>query len=389
MKTVLSLLVGLCLAAGLAAQDARSAEGTARIRVGSSGEASARIGDLPPGSDQPITLRLKDAKVADVVRTLGALVNMPVYVDPDVSGAVTLELREVPVSKVLAILSKSSGVAIRVENGKLVASRSTASLLPAVTVPPSFAEAPRLPVEEYARAFASPEPLVLRMRTPDGESCGRLDYRSGEPPLFALPGASGAAAYTVTQFGFDPVSGTRYLALEGDHFRKAFSVSAPDGLTWEARKGDSSVRISVAKPRGESAECAPAERRYPSPGASVLLHVEVREGSASSEIVAAPRIAVRAGQVFSTRSGFEDTVKGQHREFSIQGYISSDGRAAALGLVTTAIYVDPKDGREYVYSQASPLPGFTELGREPIDAASLPAGIASSQPLVLRVWLAE
>jgi hypothetical protein len=386
MKTALCALLFLSLANRASSQVA-TREGTARVRVGESGDASARMVDLPAGADQPITLQLKDAKVADVVRTLGALMNMPVYVDPDVAGAVTLELRDVPVSKVLAILSKSSGVSIRVENGKLVASRSTASLLPAVTLPPESPDGPRLPVEDYARAFASPDALVLRARTPESETCSVLEYRSGEPPVFGISTPSGSG-YTVTQFGFDPVSGTRYLVVEAERFRKAFSVPAREGVTWEMRKGESSLKVAVASAPG-GAGCARAERRYPSPGAPVLLNIELRAGSGSGEVVAAPRIQVRAGQVFSTRSGFEDVAKGQHREFSIVGYVAADGRAAALGLVTTAIYVDPKDGREYVYSQASPASGFVDLSREPAEAAALPAGIASSQPLGLRVWLAE
>jgi len=385
MKSTPVIVLGLCLASSALAQDAKP-EGRARVRVGETGEASTPLA-LPAGADQPISLQLKDAKVADIVRTLGALLNVPVYVDPDVTGTVTLELKEVPVSKVLAIVSKGSGVSIRMENGKLVASRSTTSLLPAVTLPSSTAEGPRLPVETYARAFASPDALVLRTRTPDAETCSVLEYRTGEPPVFSLPGSSGSG-YTVTQFGFDPISGTRYLAVEGDHFRKAFSVAAPEGVTWETRKGESSLKMSIAPWRG-GAGCPSAERRYPSPGATVLLNMELHADSGSGEVVAAPRIQVRTGQVFSARSGFEDAARGQHREFSIQGYVAADGRSAALGVVTTAIYVDPKDGREYVYSQTSPLSGFAQLTREPADVAALPAGIASSQPLVLRVWLGE
>ena len=54
---------------------------------------------------EKITLDLKDARIADVATTLGALAGLPVYVDPDVDGTVTLQVEAMPYTDVLQLIS--------------------------------------------------------------------------------------------------------------------------------------------------------------------------------------------------------------------------------------------------------------------------------------------
>ncbi len=146
---------------------------------------------------EKISLDLRDAKIADLVTTLGALANLPVYIDPDVSGTITIKLDDVPFEKVLMLINGKTGVSVRIENGKLVASRSTQSFLAAVTLPDQYKSASRLRVAEISKVTPS-APLFVRTKLNGASSCHRLEFIDGERPTITFPVAEnegGAAAF--------------------------------------------------------------------------------------------------------------------------------------------------------------------------------------------------
>ncbi len=74
---------------------------------------------------EPITLTLKDADIADVLKTFSALTNLNIVLDPGVRGAVTVELHDVPWDQALDLILKINNLDYVLENNVLrVASTS-------------------------------------------------------------------------------------------------------------------------------------------------------------------------------------------------------------------------------------------------------------------------
>lgn len=59
---------------------------------------------------KPITLHLRDAPVADILRVLADSAGLNLVLHPDVKGTLTLDLREVPWPRALEIVLKSAGL---------------------------------------------------------------------------------------------------------------------------------------------------------------------------------------------------------------------------------------------------------------------------------------
>ena len=57
----------------------------------------------------PVSLSVKEAPVKDVLQSLAQLANQNLVVDPDLSGTVSLELRDVPFRQALTVVTRSRG----------------------------------------------------------------------------------------------------------------------------------------------------------------------------------------------------------------------------------------------------------------------------------------
>jgi len=68
---------------------------------------------------EPISLRLKDADIKDVLRTFAALTNLNIVVDPSVSGSVTVDLHDVPWDQALDLILRINGLDYVLENNVL------------------------------------------------------------------------------------------------------------------------------------------------------------------------------------------------------------------------------------------------------------------------------
>ncbi len=68
---------------------------------------------------EPISLRLKDADITDVLRTFSELTGLNIVVDPGVSGSVTVELHDVPWDQALDLILKINGLDYVLENNVL------------------------------------------------------------------------------------------------------------------------------------------------------------------------------------------------------------------------------------------------------------------------------
>ena len=333
---------------------------------------------------EPISLDLKDASVKEVITLLGALANLPVQIDPGVSGTVSVRVTDMPYERVLELVGAQNGLSIRIEGGKLVA--STAARRPGAAAPDGPAAegrpaGPRIPVEEYAKSFDTLGRLIFRGSMNDVETCAVLLPERGGSWRVEVSGQEG---WIVSQFGWEPVTRTRFLAVEGPGFTKASAFVESAGASGRVRndRGTSSWSISRS-PGGEPCPIAPG---WKSSGRNLRVRFEVRERRDEGVVlIGAPSIGALAETSFSTRSGMEDEF-GQHREHVIFGFLSGDVRSVAAALVATATWKDPSDGREYVYAQApSGEVYFGAPAREASVIGSLPAGAALRLPLDLAV----
>ena len=68
---------------------------------------------------EPITLNLKDADIHDVLRTFGQITGMPIDVDPNVEGKVTLNIVDMPWDEAFDMIAKQNGLRVSIEGKKI------------------------------------------------------------------------------------------------------------------------------------------------------------------------------------------------------------------------------------------------------------------------------
>jgi hypothetical protein len=336
---------------------------------------------------EPISLDLKDASVTDVITMLGALANAPVSIAPDVTGTVTIQVTDVPYAKVLEMIAAHNALSIRFEDGKLVATRAKSASVPAPRLERAIKDR-RIPVEEYTKAASTTKPLYLQLQNGGGDVCARVVFDGGATYELPVPGSSSTA--TVTQFGWDPVTRTRFVAFELPGARPvAYALGEGEKFGVRLQSGDGDVQWTVgpAAPAGGCREAARVPDRRTSRSALLLrLRIEERK-EGGPEVVMAPQVQLQRGTSFSVRSGMMRD-SGQHDEIVLFGYLAGDGNAVAVALVGSGIRTDPSDRREYVYSQLSQVGsgskiGFTPLAADETSLVTLPAGPVWDRPLEL------
>jgi hypothetical protein len=334
----------------------------------------------------PISLELKDASLGDVITTLGALANLPVVIEPGIEGRVTIRLQDVPFERVLAILSKENRITLHVLDGKLVASRSLSSGPGSALLPEKFQGLPRIAVEEYSK-YLSP-PLFVKTRWDGSETCNRLTLGNGgaSTALISAPGRTRSLPLLVSQFGYDPVTGARFVVAD-DPLRRVFALQPGSAKSAEIRTDAQSLRVTVAPSSMAAEKCQGPDQRESGPRPNTMIVMELRERleDGSMRAVMGPRVAALAGVAFSMRSGSNDA-SGHSRSFVIRGYLSRDGGSVALALVVEATWTDPRDGREYIYAQVGDVrEQLVPLTPDGVMATSLPAGVATDRPL--EIWV--
>ncbi|MDQ6894462.1 MAG: hypothetical protein M3167_17530 [Acidobacteriota bacterium] len=339
--------------------------------------------------EEPISLDLKDAKVTEVITLLGALAHLPVSIDPSIQGSITIRLENVPYEAVLRKVSEPLGFTLKIEGGKLVAApRSGASRESRAAAAVPLPDAPRIAVKDYRGAFKDLAPLFVRWRSEGTERCARLTFTSGT--TFDADGTS------VTSFGWEPVTRTRLIAVDGPEGLRAIALGDPPSLPGEMRFPNGLAILPHPPANAPCAEGAGSASR--GRGETVFLRVDELREDGSRLALAAPRLQVRPGTPFSFRSRVEDTA-GLTREVVVSGYLSQDGRSVVAVLAATALRSDA-DGKEYVYVQSTardsgdtavssnPLPTIVLSGDEAL-AASLGKGSALSRPVELRLFRPE
>lgn len=341
---------------------------------------------------EPISLDLKDAKIADVIQTLGALANLPVVVDPDVEGTVTIQLHD-PYDVALEKLSAATGVRIVIDNGRLIASRGLKIPPAAPPLPEEFRNARRILLSEYHKAASNPPPLIVRVTWRGRERCYRANFRKGEGRLLEVPltGSDETGSLVIALVDYDPILQTSYFAVEGPGggLARVFALGR-GSISFSSGSGDDVLRV-VTSTDAASSSCTEHALADSAVGTSLaVVRMEgrsVAEGK-PSRVLFAPRVQTKAGAIFKTFSGGADPDSGEHRGFVVAGYLARDGKAAALLFKARSTWTDPKDGQEYYFTQSvvDPESRFIPLTRQGVVALKLSPGVGTDAPVELRVF---
>lgn|GEM_PF-4386193 len=357
---------------------------------------SADSGAFDPRS--PVTLDLREAKLTDVISTLGAMANLPVVIETGIEGKVTIKLEGVPFVKILAMLSRDNGISVRVEEGKLVASRVREAAAAAPALPEKFRDAARVLLSDYSTAAASPPPLLISTTWNGEEACSIAKSSSGGGVMLEIPlsRTGGLETLLVADLGYDPVSRSRVVALEGPGgtMKRAAALEAQDAVSFDLKNQGESLRVLLSQSpklvarsfeKGDCGEVVFGTARGGAPATVTMLAAALSEGGVSSPVFA-PRVQTAAGTVFKALGSEADSGAGQLRGYVVTGYVSRDGRSVALAFKARAVWSFPEDKRSYYFTQGGNAVDFVPLTKAGVLASTVPPGVATPRTLELRVF---
>jgi hypothetical protein len=343
----------------------------------------------------PVSLDLREASLTDVITTLGAMANLSVVIEPGIEGKVTLKLENVPFVKILRILSEDNRIIVRVEEGKLIASRVREAAAAAPVLPEKFREAPRILLADYASAAANPPPLLISTRWNGEDVCSIAKIGSEGGGVLEVPLSKSGRPETlvVADLGYDPVLRTRTIAVETVEGSVKYAIALKANDTPISLHKDRALRLLVSQsPRLvarylEGNECGQLVFQPARGGAPVTVAIQfdaVSEGGKPTPVFA-PRLQTTAGTVFKAFGNDADSGPGQLRGYAVAGYVSRDGKKVALEFKARAVWTDPEDGRQYYLTQAAPQLGFRELKRSAITYSLIRPGVATPHTLDVRL----
>jgi hypothetical protein len=346
----------------------------------------------------PVTLDLREARLTDVITTLGAIANLPVVIEPGIEGKVTIKLENVPFVKILAMLSRDNGISVRVEDGKLVASRAAEAAAAAPALPERFRDAARILLTDYSTAAASPPPLVISTTWNGEETCSIAKSGSGGGVLLEVPLSKTGSPETllVADLGYDPVTRTRVVALEGPGgtLKKAAALEGQDAVSFDLKREGDSLRVLISQSpklvgrsleKGDCGVIVFGPARGGAPATVTMLAAAISEGGASSPVFA-PRVQTAAGTVFKALGSEAESGAGQLRGYAVTGYVSRDGKSVALAFKARAVWSFPEDKRSYYFTQGGNTVDFVPLTKAGVLASTVAPGVATPRPLELRVF---
>jgi hypothetical protein len=345
---------------------------------------------------EPVTLELRDADLTKVITTLGATANLPVVIEPGIEGKITIRMQNVSSEKILAILGKDNGFSLRIEGGKLVASRAGETPTAAPALPEKFHSAPRILLADYASAAAHPPPLLISTTWKGERMCSIARVGDEGGGLLEVPLSKTGSPETLVfaDMGYDPVLKTRTIALESSDgsVRNAFSLAADDApvslykeLTLRLQVSQSPRLIEKYREKGDCGQLVFQPARGGAP-VTVAIEAAAHSEEGAPAPVFAPRVQPAAGTVFKALGNDADSVPGQLRGYAVAGYVSRDGKSVALAFKARAIWTDPQDGHQYCFTQAGPQVGFVQLRKDGVILYSLiQPGVATPNALDLRL----
>ncbi len=321
----------------------------------------------------PITLRLQDAGLQEILRTFSKIAPVRIVVDPSVVGSVTVDLRDVPWDQALDLILRSNGLGWTRDNGTIrVAPRTEMSSRKRVRTEATVS----LPRGSWGSVtVASPGDehnptmvlLVESVQRPPGLVAERdgLVHPRRVLPVAPFPddlensyGEMAVFRTTVTTDGGlrdaevlaspSPEYAERLLqALSEWRFRAVLDV---EGRKLEAVVGYG-VRINpqpVFVNLGEVAHIGVDVKTEPAPGHPDQYIIKVIVADLDSgEVLSAPRVVTLRGGEAKIRSGFK-APNGDDSTFNMRFLISEDGKTVSYSwTMTTADTVVASNSAEF------------------------------------------
>ncbi|HEV8267088.1 MAG TPA: hypothetical protein VGR00_02595 [Thermoanaerobaculia bacterium] len=300
--------------------------------------------------DEKVSLELKDANLLDTLEKVAELLGVTLIADPGVDGAVTLDVRDLPLRGVLERLQKEHGIAISVEKDRMLVRRSRGDsprALPSAgasaSAPPGAASNPPLPRRPTSEKPKSRFVAAVEVRSPDGAS---LVFSLGRGAA-AMKAPGCAEDIFMTEFGSDPFDGRTQaiVRLMSEGKRKASRVVSLDPIGADpVFLGLGSCRLAFAETerRPEALEST----ANAVPRAQYMVSVELREVTETDEKdLSSPRVQTQEGSSF-TVMGRDDIADGTLSIYQRGVVLQGSGGVVDLVLATTVLVDLKPNGTE-------------------------------------------
>jgi len=245
--------------------------------------------------DVPITLKLKDASVVDLLEKFADLLGVTPILDPGVGGRVSVEIENVPARKALEMVGQAAKVDVTVSARVLRARPKAGADAAGPATAPAAPRVDSSPLGGVLRFWRDGmgEPAVA-VRVPD--SVGRVELSACAGPVtLGRLGAVGGATVGVALATADPSGGGARGRILGE--------SAASGTKVLLAGCDGRLVVEVGDPLPGAAVIEPVR---PPKGEPVVLTMRLLEVTESSEeSVSEPKVAFRSDAGFSVKSGFD------------------------------------------------------------------------------------
>lgn len=261
---------------------------------------SVPVAANPVSPDERITLKLKDAAVIDILEKCADLLGVTPIFDPGVGGRVSLDVRDLPISKALEMIAKAANVEISVSKKLLRVRVRPGETAPGATrdvAPPKVADARLGEALRFWRDGAGEPPVTIHVP----EFVGRVE----------VPGC--AELVTIGRLGHygGPIKGIALATSEKPGARargRILGETAADGTRLLLPGCEGKLLVEAGAPLPGATMIEPA--RIPK-GAPLVVTFRLLELTETEEsVLSEPRIAFRSDEGFSTKSGFESGAPG-------------------------------------------------------------------------------
>jgi hypothetical protein len=311
----------------------------------------AGLPDSPEFTGDPITIRLQDANLTDVLKTFSKLLELDVIIDPSVSGKVSVDLRDVPWDQALDLILRISGLgwqrdgeALRIAPLEEMSRRKKVRTDATINLPrrmwgsatvASRGDVYNPTVVLYVESVDGPPRLVAER---DGlvratravlvdPSSADLERSSGDLVVFR-------ARVTVDGELEEPmVLDSPTKAYAGRFLEALAHWRLSSVLDEQGRKREAIVGFGVRlQPRSVAVPVGPIEhigveisaRTHPDDPAIFIIEAMVKDLD-SGQLISAPRITAQRGKEASARTGLVSP-SGEPSALEMKFLVSEDGK---------------------------------------------------------------
>lgn len=248
----------------------------------------------PANLDVPITLKLHDASVVDVLEKLADLLGVTPIIDSGVGGQVSFDVRELPISKALEMIEAAAKVDITV-SAKLLRVRAKATSHPTGTVSaPAKSNPPPRRIGEALRFWLDgAEAPPVTVHVPDYVGRFELPGCTG-PVTVGRLGVYGGRTVGVALASTDPPGGRATGRILGE--------TAIDGTKVLLPGCDGRLVVEVGDPQPGTSMTEPVRVAKGEPLVVTMRLLELTDEA--EESLSEPTIVFQADGSFCVKSGF-------------------------------------------------------------------------------------